>query len=74
VAEPEARLFVVGVKWAPWWAFPVNLVIWRQTRSVTTTHEGFQRPWDLLADLVPNLSVRSVDFGAQFIARGSMPV
>jgi hypothetical protein len=37
-------------------------------------HEGFQRPWDLLADLVPNLEVRSVDFGAKFIACGTTPV
>jgi hypothetical protein len=49
-------------------------VIWRQTKSVTTTHEGFHRPWDLLADLVPNLEVHSVDLGAQFIARGTTPV
>jgi demethylmenaquinone methyltransferase/2-methoxy-6-polyprenyl-1,4-benzoquinol methylase len=74
LAKPGARLFVVGVKWAPWWALPVNLVIWRQTKSVTTTHEGFHRPWDLLADLVPNLEVHSVDLGAQFIARGTTPV
>jgi hypothetical protein len=74
LAKPGARLLVAGVKWAPGWALPVNLLIWRQTRSVTTTHEGFQRPWDLLADLVPDLKVRSVDFGAQFIARGTTPV
>jgi hypothetical protein len=26
LAKPGARVFVVGVEWAPWWAFPVNLV------------------------------------------------
>src|SRR5439155_19181413 len=71
LVKPGARLLVVGVKWAPWWALPVNLVIWRQTKSVTTSHEGFQRPWDILADLVPNLSVRSVNVGAEFISRGT---
>ena len=74
LAKPGARLLVVGVKWAPWWAFPVNLAVWRQTKRVTTTHEGFQAPWDLLAGLVPNLKVRSVDLGAQFIALGTTPV
>jgi demethylmenaquinone methyltransferase/2-methoxy-6-polyprenyl-1,4-benzoquinol methylase len=73
LAKPGARLLVVGVKWAAWWAAPLNLIIWRQTRSVTTTHEGFHRPWDHLEDLVPNLTVRTVDLGAQFIARGTTP-
>jgi ubiquinone/menaquinone biosynthesis C-methylase UbiE len=74
LAKPGARLLVVGVKWAPWWAVPVNLIIWRQTKSVTSTHEGFHRPWDHLADLIPDLTVRSVDLGAQFIAKGTTPV
>jgi demethylmenaquinone methyltransferase/2-methoxy-6-polyprenyl-1,4-benzoquinol methylase len=73
LAKPGARLLVVGVKWAPWWAAPENLIIWRQTKSVTTTHEGFQCPWDHLQDLVPNLTVRTVDLGTQFIARGTTP-
>lgn len=74
LTKPGARLLVVGVKWAPWWVAPVNLIIWRQTKSVTTTHEGFQRPWDHLEDLVPNLTVRPVALGAQFIARGTAPL
>lgn len=71
--KPAARVLIVGVKWAPWWAIPVNLLTWRLTKGVTTTQEGLRRPWDLTTEFVPGLDVRSVDLGAQFIARGATP-
>jgi ubiquinone/menaquinone biosynthesis C-methylase UbiE len=70
-AKPKARVLSVGVKWAPWWAVPLNLVIWTVTRRVTTTREGFARPWDLLAEFVSDLRVRSVALGAHYIASGT---
>lgn len=69
--RPRARLLVVGVKWAPWYVFPLNLIVWRFTRSVTTTRAGFRRPWALLGELVPELTVRSVGSGTQYIATGT---
>lgn len=70
-AAPGARVLVSGVKWAPWWAFPLNLVIWRLTRRVTTTREGFSRPWDVMAGLVPDLRVRSMAWGTHYVALGT---
>lgn len=70
-ARPGARVLVVGAKWAPWWAFPLNLLIWMLVRQVTTTFEGFRRPWDLVEHFVPDLHMRSVAFGAHYIASGS---
>lgn len=67
-AKAGARVFVVGVKWAPWWAFPLNAALWVLTRPVTTTHEGFDRPWGILEDFVTDLHVQSLTAGTQFIA------
>ena len=67
-ARAGAHVFVVGVKWAPWWAFPLNAALWILTRPVTTTHEGFARPWDILGELVADLHVQSLSGGTQFIA------
>jgi demethylmenaquinone methyltransferase/2-methoxy-6-polyprenyl-1,4-benzoquinol methylase len=70
-AKPQARVLSVGVKWAPWWALPLNLTIWTLTRGVTTTREGFSRPWDLLVEFA-DLSVRPVALGAHYIASGKI--
>lgn len=71
-ARPGARVLVVGAKWAPWWAFPLNVAIWMLVRPVTTTFEGFGRPWNQVEHFVPDLRVRSVALGAHYIARGTM--
>lgn len=70
-AKPTARVLAVGVKWARWWAFPLNLSIWLLTRNVTTTHEGFRCPWDRLQHFVPDMRVRPVALGAHYIAQGT---
>jgi hypothetical protein len=72
--KPGARVLIVGVKWAAWWALPLNVLVWVLTRSVTMTREGFRQPWDLVREYVPNLEVRSVTLGTQYIAIGTTPV
>jgi hypothetical protein len=72
-ARPGARVLIVGVKWAAWWALPLSVLVWVLTRSVTTTREGFRQPWDLVRAYVPNLEVRSVTLGTQYIAIGTTP-
>jgi ubiquinone/menaquinone biosynthesis C-methylase UbiE len=58
-AKPGARVLVVGVKWAQWYLFPLNALIWALTK-----------PWDLLTEFVPNLDVRQVGLGTQYVAKG----
>jgi arsenite methyltransferase len=70
-AKPGARVLIVGAKWAPWWALPLNLAIWMSVRKVTTTFEGFRQPWDLVEQFVPDLQVRSAAMGAHYIAHGT---
>ena len=72
-ARPGARVLAVGVKWAPWWMFPLNLAILMLTRSVTTTRRGFRQPWSLMTEFVPDLQVRSVALGGHYLAVGTVP-
>jgi demethylmenaquinone methyltransferase/2-methoxy-6-polyprenyl-1,4-benzoquinol methylase len=69
--RPGAQVLVVGAKWAPWWAIPLNVAIWLSVRQVTTTFEGFRQPWDLVQRYVPDLRVQSAAFGAHYIAHGT---
>ncbi len=72
--RPGGGVVMAGAKWAgPWWAAPVNLVVWLAARPYVTTFEGFERPWDHLDRLVPDLSVQSVGFGGAYVASGTVP-
>ena len=62
------RVGVLGVKWAPRWAFPVNATIWLVSRAYVTTFEGYDRPWSHLEAIAGPLQVRSLLFGALYIA------
>ncbi len=68
------RLAAGGTKWAPWWAFPVNVSVWLIAHSGITTWEGFGRPWRHLEALVPDLRVESVAGGGAYVAWGTVSV
>lgn len=70
-AKPGARVLVVGAKSAPWWAAPVNVVMWLVARQYITTFEGFGQPWDRIIRFVPDLRVKQIALGAIYIARGT---
>lgn len=55
--KPGARIVVIGMKWAPWWALTTNWRTWRFTRNFISTFEGFSEPWSHLAKLVSSLEV-----------------
>lgn len=56
----EARIAVVGRKWAPWWRLLTNWRTWQAARRFITTFEGFQKPWSHLEGLVSSLEVESM--------------
>jgi ubiquinone/menaquinone biosynthesis C-methylase UbiE len=68
--RPNGRIAVLGVKWAPRWAFPINLVVRMISKRFVTTLEGYDRPWNLLQKLMPNLQVKPVLLGAAYLASG----
>jgi ubiquinone/menaquinone biosynthesis C-methylase UbiE len=69
--RPSGRIAVLGVKWGPRWAFPINLVVRVVSKRFVTTLEGYDRPWSYLQNLVPNLQVKPVLLGAGYLAWGS---
>jgi ubiquinone/menaquinone biosynthesis C-methylase UbiE len=64
------RVVAAGSKWAPWWAWPVNIALWYGARRYTTTFEGFSRPWSHLVPYVPGLQLESHLLGAIYVAWG----
>jgi len=68
--RPGGRVASLGAKWAPRWALPVNLGVWLTARRYVTTFQGFDQPWALLAEYVPDLEVTSVALGGAYIAWG----
>lgn len=61
--RPGARICAAGAKFAPAWAFPVNLAVRLIARPYVTTFDGMKRPWDHLERLVPDLRVESLALG-----------
>jgi len=46
-AGPGARVAIAGMKYAPWWMAPVNVIVRAKARPYMTTFEGLEKPWDL---------------------------
>lgn len=70
--KPGGRVVSAGGKWAPWWAFPVNIYMRRVARRYVTTFDGYGKSWSLLAGYVPDAQVKSALFGAAYIAWGTV--
>jgi ubiquinone/menaquinone biosynthesis C-methylase UbiE len=70
--RPGGRVAVTGPKRAPRWAVPVNAAMSRIASRYVTTDEGFERPWEHLADLVPGLQVKSHLLGGAYVAWGEV--
>lgn len=72
--KPGARLVASGLKWAPPWAAPLNLLVWRAALHSVSSLAGLQRPWQRLARLVgrePQL--RTLLGGTVYMARVRVP-
>ena len=68
--RPGTRVAVAGMKLAPWWLAPVNLVVRAQARPYMTTLEGLNRPWNLLEGYLASFARESVLFGTGYIGWG----
>ncbi len=69
-AIPGARVAAFGPKWAPWWAAPMNVIIYFAVRKYTTTYEGLSRPWAHLARFVPDFRIETRWLGSFYIGWG----
>ena len=70
-AKPGARVAVAGMKLFPWWLGALNLYALAKAQPYMTTFEGLRAPWSLLQKRVPDLSIRSTQFGMGYIAHGT---
>ena len=59
-----------GGKWAPPWAVAVNAAVLATHAPFVADFAGFTRPWALLAERVPGLTVREVALGGGYLASG----
>lgn len=70
--KPGARVGSAGTKWAPWWAFPLN--IWLRfffARKYVTTFEGFARRWAKLLEYVPDFRTERGPWGVVYVGWGT---
>jgi ubiquinone/menaquinone biosynthesis C-methylase UbiE len=69
-ARPDARVAFAGMKYAPWWMAPVNVIVRAQARPYMTTFEGLAKPWDLALPCLRGFERHSVLFGTGYIGWG----
>ena len=71
--RPGARVASFGAKFADGPTAPVvNPLVRRIAAPFVTTFAGFDAPWRLLADHVPDLRVESIAFGGAYLASGTV--
>ena len=70
--KPGARVVCCGLKWAPAWALPTNLLVLSAALRSVTSLQGLRRPWSALAEGTGPLAVQSRLAGAVYIASGAV--
>lgn len=69
-ARPGTRVALAGIKHPPAWLFALRLYRLIKARPYVTTFRGLDEPWRMLAQYVPDLAVRPVMLGTNYLARG----
>lgn len=67
---PGARVVACGLRWAPAWAWPVNMLVLSAAVHSITSFEGLAAPWDDLAARIGGMEVESVYGGGAYVAYG----
>ena len=68
---PGGRIVAAGSKLPPRRTGPLRPYIRLRARRYITTFDGFDAPWTVLAELVPDLQVEQILLGAAYIASGT---
>jgi ubiquinone/menaquinone biosynthesis C-methylase UbiE len=69
--RPGARVAAVGGKWAPPWAVGLNAMTTATHAPFVRDFTGFDQPWRLLLEHVPDLDVRQIELGCGYLASGT---
>jgi ubiquinone/menaquinone biosynthesis C-methylase UbiE len=70
--KPGARIVASGLKWAPGWALPANLLVWSAALRSVTTLEGLSEPWSRLAACIGPMTVETMLLGTVYLATGRL--
>ena len=70
--RPGGRCVAVGAKWAPPWFFGLNILTALAHRPYVNSFAGFDKPWSVLMQFVPQLQVTELAFGAGYAAVGQV--
>jgi SAM-dependent methyltransferase len=68
--KPGARVVAAGLQWAPSWMVPANLFVLGAALYSTTTLDGLQQPWALLAQRLKSFEVQHFSWAGLYIASG----
>jgi SAM-dependent methyltransferase len=68
--KPGARVVAAGLKWAPSWAWGINLAVLVGALRSTTALEGLDRPWSLLEPHLGHVEVEQHLGGAIYLMSG----
>jgi SAM-dependent methyltransferase len=68
--RPGAPVAAIGGKWPPLWMWPLRPWVANLHEPFVEDFTGFDRPWRLLAEHVPDLRVKPLAFGTGYLATG----
>lgn len=71
--RPAARVAFAGMKYAPWWMAPLNVIVRVKARPYMTTLDGLAAPWDLARCHLASFDWYPVLFGTGYIGWGNTP-
>lgn len=71
--KPRAQVVAAGLQWAPPWLLPVNLFVLGAALYSVTSVGGLAQPWDLLAQRLVDVQVRTRGFGGIYVLTGRLP-
>ena len=68
--RPGARVALSGMKYAPWWLAPINIIVRIQARPYMSSLEGLATPWNLATGYLQTFQRQSALFGTAYIGWG----
>jgi ubiquinone/menaquinone biosynthesis C-methylase UbiE len=71
--RPGASVVASGLKWAPLWAGPLNLLVLPAALRSVSSLAGMDRPWHRLDRLIGPLQTRSLLAGTVYMVHGRRP-
>lgn len=68
--RPGAAVATIGGQWPHPWLVPLRAWVANLHAPFISDFSGFNQPWKLLAEYVPDLQVKHLGFGTGYLARG----